>query len=339
MKVLLIGSVALLCATCKVGAGETAERRLEVLRVPTGEEGALERLQKYAADPSPMVRRAVARSLGKLGRPAVESLIGFLEKDEDALVRRTALRLAVEALPEEERSRVLEIGFEDKDDLIRLSVIEAASAISRRDARLSALLETARRDPSQRVSRRAADILWSYRERVASLRDRPEYQDIPLRVAGTIPLATEGWRFRPDTKVTGHLNGWMNPSFDDSEWGKVAIGRPWQDFGYRHEGYAWYRLRFRLPGRTPEAASNAGTDLVFEAVDESAWVWLNGVFLGGHDTGASGYDRPFAVDTRDLLRWGEMNQLVVRVLKPAGGHAGIWKPVYLEILKSDENVF
>ena len=82
----------------------------------------------------------------------------------------------------------------------------------------------------------------------------------------------------------------------------------------------------------PEKVECNAVELAFTAVDESAWVWLNGVYLGSHDIGPSGWNTPFALDCRKEIRWGEENILVVRVLDTAVD-GGIFKPVHVEILK------
>ena len=72
-------------------------------------------------------------------------------------------------------------------------------------------------------------------------------------------------------------------------------------------------------------------ELCFGGVDESAWVWLNGKYVGQHDEGPSGRDRPFRLDITKEANWGKVNQLTVRVLNTELG-GGIWKPVSVEAL-------
>ncbi len=93
-------------------------------------------------------------------------------------------------------------------------------------------------------------------------------------------------------------------------------------------GVAWYRRSFTLPVR-PEAER---FELVFGAVDESTWVWLNGQPAGVHDIGPSGWDREFALDVSKGLRWGGANKIAVRVYNTAQA-GGIWKPVTLRGLR------
>jgi hypothetical protein len=65
----------------------------------------------------------------------------------------------------------------------------------------------------------------------------------------------------------------------------------------------------------------------FGAVDESAWVYLNGEFAGEHDIGEAGWDKPFGIDVTKAIQPGA-NVLAVRVLDRVLG-GGIWKPVEL----------
>jgi len=109
----------------------------------------------------------------------------------------------------------------------------------------------------------------------------------------------------------------------------VGIGKFWDDFGHKAQtGIGWYRGRFKLPEKP---ACNA-VEICFEAIDESAWVWINGEYVGQHDIGPAGWTVPFNLDVTPFVKWGQENQITVRVLNTASG-GGIWKPVALEVLK------
>ena len=81
----------------------------------------------------------------------------------------------------------------------------------------------------------------------------------------------------------------------------------------------------------PKSACNA-VEIHFGAVDETAWVWLNGKFVGQHDVGTAGWDRPFDLNITDEINWGGENILVVRVEDTLGA-GGIWKPVVINLVK------
>ncbi len=279
-------------------------------------------------DPNPLVRRAAIRSLGTIGAPAIDLLLVSARSDEDILARRSALRALARIAEGKTLVSILIERLEDENELVRMAAIEELAAIQPRSPEILSLLREARNDPSPLVSRTVAAFLWPYHGEVASARERSEFRDSHLD-ATRLDLPATSWRFVTDPQETGHVEGWITTTYDDSGWDVVSVGQPWQNFGYRHRGVAWYRLSFELP-REPQLDA---ADLVFEGVDESAWIWINGEFVGTHDLGSEGYNKAFAVDTRDLLQWGKLNQLTVRVSKTTGNHAGIWKPVYLEILR------
>ncbi len=134
----------------------------------------------------------------------------------------------------------------------------------------------------------------------------------------------------------------------------------------RYEGHEWwYRRTFRLP----ETPSDPHWRLVFEGLDTFADIWLNGLHLG--QTANMLIPHDFSADT--CLRWGEVNEIVVRLgsamryaaqqtyeanqisweqrwealrvrkaphvwgwdIMPRAVSAGIWRSVYLEALPAD----
>lgn len=310
-------------------SGSVADYRMQVLNM--GEQGieSLPDLKKAVTHEHVLVRRAAVRSLHRVGDPAREILHKVTFEDEDPLVRRTALRLIADFIEGEEWVELLANAYRDENELVRQAVVEELAAIDIRDGVVLELLRQAQQDASSEVSRSATSALWPYRAEVKSARFRPEYQDLHLNVVERTALPEQGWLFQTDPAQTGHVNGWQTRDFEPNGWNDVAIGISWQKQGFTYEGVGWYRLLLELP----EKPDYDIADLVFEGVDQSAWVWVNGQYVGAHDIGPVGWDKSFAADVGDILEWGKVNQISVRVLKPAGGHAGIWKPVYLELLK------
>ncbi|MBE6373002.1 MAG: hypothetical protein E7055_13145 [Lentisphaerae bacterium] len=126
----------------------------------------------------------------------------------------------------------------------------------------------------------------------------------------------------------GHHRGWFNPGFNDSKWKKLKIG-VWENQGYHgYDGIAWYRIRFTMPPKS-ECSS---VEIHFGAVDETAWVWLNGKYVGQHDVGIMGWDKPFDLNITDEINWGGENVLAVRVEDTVAA-GGIWKPVVINLVK------
>ena len=136
------------------------------------------------------------------------------------------------------------------------------------------------------------------------------YEDL-----GSLP--TEGWLFRTDPRDGGEASGWHQPGFNDSRWQLIRIADWWEPQLGAYDGVAWYRRSIDLPA--------GATCLWFGAVDESAWVYLDGKLIGAHDEGESGWDRRFRIDLPREVGLGR-HVLAVKVLDRAL-KGGIWKSV------------
>ncbi len=304
------------------------ERRAAVLEAGKKGEAGLGELTAAMKDPAAMVRRTAVRCLGEIGAPAAGALRDAATDDGDALVRRTAVReLAriegAKALP------TLGKAVKDADAMVRRTAVEALAGMKPRTEAITNLLRQAQGDKDTGVSQLANNVLWPFHKKAESVRERPEFKDHQLNVVKTIPLPTDGWKFKTDPKQDGQMSKWYEGDFNDKNWSAISIGKVWEEQGHAgYDGAAWYRRTIKLP----EKPDQDGTDLVFEGVDESAWVWVNGQYVGDHDIGMAGWDQTFRVDVTDALKWGQENQITVRVLDRAMA-GGIWKPVYLEVLK------
>ena len=161
-----------------------------------------------------------------------------------------------------------------------------------------------------------------------SLRNDPSY-DHAVTVIKKILLPKKNWNFTADPNDEGFQNRYYAEDFDDSGWRKISVTGCWekQNVG-PYDGIAWYRVKFRMP----EKIHCSGVDISFGAVDESAWVWLNGKYIGQHDIGPAGWNVPFSLNIASELKWGEENILAVRV-KDTAGAGGIWKPAEIEVLQ------
>ncbi len=83
--------------------------------------------------------------------------------------------------------------------------------------------------------------------------------------------------------------------------------------------------------RSPAAKAHE-LALSFGAVDESAWVYLNGRQIGEHDIGGGGWDKRFEIPLGDAVKIGASNILTVRV-RDRSNYGGIWKSVKLAAAK------
>lgn len=126
---------------------------------------------------------------------------------------------------------------------------------------------------------------------------------------------------------------WFTSDLDDADWAVVRsdTGTGWESQGFAgHHGYGWYRQRFTV---TEELPGQGDVRLFFGAVDEQAWVYINGRPAFEHTVATTGlpveilWTTPFSFDPRSFLKPGE-NTIAVRVHDTVG-MAGIWKPVHL----------
>jgi hypothetical protein len=138
------------------------------------------------------------------------------------------------------------------------------------------------------------------------------------------------WLFRLDPHQAGDKEGWAKAGQDDTGWQAIPVPSAWEKTPVgAYDGDAWYRVRFTVP------AAMEGRRLVlhFGAVDEEAWVYLNGELQGEHTTASTGqtvhqiWDKPFAIPLQNA-RAGQENTLVVKV-RDSLGAGGIFLPVKL----------
>jgi len=132
------------------------------------------------------------------------------------------------------------------------------------------------------------------------------------------------WWFKLDFKDQGQKQDWGGVVFDKTMWQPIKIGEWWEPQGHQYDGIAWYRVDFDVP----PAAQGHKLALSFGAVDDSAWVYLNGKQIGEHDIGSGGWDKRFEIALGDAVKIGETNVLAVRV-RDRLNYGGIWKSVKL----------
>ena len=134
---------------------------------------------------------------------------------------------------------------------------------------------------------------------------------------------------------------WCDSSFEDRRWPIIRDdqGGCWErqfpddtgSSGYGYTGFGWYRQTFQV---LSELQQRPFVYLYFGAVDEDAYIYLNGALVYEHSCASTGLDygsiwtTPFAFDARRHLKYGQMNTIAVRVYNRIG-MGGIYKPVYL----------
>ncbi len=149
----------------------------------------------------------------------------------------------------------------------------------------------------------------------------------PLTELASLPAQ---WLLRTDPEDRGRTEGWARPDLDESQWRAVPVPAEWgETWVGDYDGVAWYRVRFTVP------AEAAGKRIVlrFGAVDEEAWVYLDGELVGEHTEASTGrtvhqiWDKPFDIELPGAVA-GQEHLLAVRVAD-ATMAGGIYKPVRL----------
>lgn len=182
-------------------------------------------------------------------------------------------------------------------------------------------------DPGvQKAVNKMISTFQYYRQNLR-LKDDPTW-DHEIETIQTMTLADDTWKILADPTENGHERKFFAVDYDDSAWKPIKVGG-WEHQGLdNYDGVSWYRITFTAPAK---GQANAA-ELHFGAVDEIAWVWLNGIYVSQHDLGPEGWDIPFVMDITPEIKWGEENLLVVRVHDSAQ-QGGIWKPITLHVLK------
>jgi enterochelin esterase-like enzyme len=145
--------------------------------------------------------------------------------------------------------------------------------------------------------------------------------------AGTVSLDLSGrWRFS-----TGDDPSWAEPGFDDSAWEQVQVPEEGgQDVFDSYDGYAWFRLSFRLP------AEAQGTPLVaaLGGIDDADATYLNGVEIGHTgefppDSDSQWFEPRLYPVPAGAPNYGGRNVLAVRMNDFTGGGGWYQGPVGL----------
>ncbi len=140
-----------------------------------------------------------------------------------------------------------------------------------------------------------------------------------------------GWLFRTDPERDGDTRGWYQPETSRQDWREAEIETAWASFLEEpYVGVGWYRRTLDIPALPEDGAAY----LHFEGVDESCWVWVNGLYVGQHHIGPAGWNVPFRIEITPAVRAGE-NTIAVRAMNTAAA-GGIWRPVRLEIYEKKQ---
>jgi len=114
------------------------------------------------------------------------------------------------------------------------------------------------------------------------------------------------WLMKIDTYENGLLNEYYSPYYEPTDWSTIQV--PFQMIATYGNSTIWLRKEFKV---SPDLHGKR-LRLVFWGSWIITDVWLNGRYLGRHE----GYFSPFYFDVSDVVRFDDVNVLVVCVRSP-----------------------
>lgn len=156
---------------------------------------------------------------------------------------------------------------------------------------------------------------------------------------GVVALPLQ-WYFQIDQQNIGLEEYWEKYSWARIRrtWDPIRVNAFWENQTLKgmhpklkkllkdYDGIGFYAQSVKIP---KEWKSNP-VYLFFGAVDESAWVYVNGKLAGERLHKRSGdWKTPFAIRIDQHVDWGSEVQTVVVRVEDKAGSGGIWKPVFL----------
>ena len=146
------------------------------------------------------------------------------------------------------------------------------------------------------------------------------------------------WRFKIDEKNEGLAGKWQDSKWDkiQKEWAPIVTSRSWENQPQlptelsgklkTYDGIGWYAARVKMD----KDLKGKKLYLVFGAVDESCWIYVNGKKAGERlFKKDDDWKTPFTIRIdQEFDHSKEWQDIIVRVEDKAG-MGGIWKPVWL----------
>ncbi|MDH3322664.1 MAG: beta galactosidase jelly roll domain-containing protein, partial [Flavobacteriaceae bacterium] len=103
-------------------------------------------------------------------------------------------------------------------------------------------------------------------------------------------------------------NWFLDEVYEKQDFKKIAVPSCWEELEKDYEGVGIYRTKFTIP----ENWNDKIIELNFDAVNYKSEVWINDQVVGFHEGGYT----PFSFRVDKLIKAGEENTLVVRVISP-----------------------
>ncbi|NLZ64111.1 MAG: DUF4838 domain-containing protein [Lentisphaerae bacterium] len=175
------------------------------------------------------------------------------------------------------------------------------------------------------IERSFGDLAGTYA--IWNFRDYADFQSMP-----------EKWFFKIDSEDLGLKEKWeLTPGGQiTSTWEPIKITSGWEqqegsgmhpkllELLKEYDGIGYYgqTVKINPDWKGKEIA------LLFGAVDESCWVWVNGKAAGERIfKNSDDWKVPFAIRIDHCIDWEAPQQTVVVRVHDRGGQGGIWKPV------------
>ncbi|NOX19399.1 MAG: alpha-galactosidase [Chlorobi bacterium] len=137
----------------------------------------------------------------------------------------------------------------------------------------------------------------------------------------------KGWKFTTENDA-----GFASPDFNDVRWQNIAVDKPWEKQGIKHDGFAWYRIRVIIPSSLKDNAELKDS-VIFNMgkIDDFDQTFLNGSLIGVNlsnvpantepDTNYKNLDysywnnnRRYSLSVNDpRIKWDAENVIAVRV--------------------------
>ena len=147
------------------------------------------------------------------------------------------------------------------------------------------------------------------------------------------------WLFATDAEKVGMAEEWFAGEYDDKDWGPIRtdLGAGWAAQGFigaSSDAFGWYRQNADVLSSTLNPSRPYRWYLYFEAVDEDAYVYINGRKAFEHSCDSTGlkpqviWETPFMFEATKFINAGQKNLFAVCVYNRIM-MAGVYKPVHL----------